>query len=618
MRLHAIEMFVENRMMKSLKKVLGVLVGVGFLLLVAGCQKPFSDRAQDLSVFRFSDNGAPVSMDPVQAATQYGNLMVTSIFDQLYEYKYLARPYELKPRLAAAMPEVSEDGLVYTIRIKQGVRYSDNACFPGGKGREVVVQDFIYAIKRMFDPANLPQGEWLWQGKIKGLDEWKEAGSDYSQDIEGLRALDPYTIQITLNQPYPQLTYTLAMGYSSFVPREAVEHYGKEFGINPVGSGPYQLVSFNTKKAVLRRNSNFREEFFDLEYEGYDPETQAWANLEKLQGKRIPISENVEVYFMKETMTRWNSLNKGTEIQFGSIPVELTHMVAEELKPLKLRPEYAKKFTGMNMPDFGFVYFSFNMEDPRIGNHPDPEQNRRNHLLRQAIRAAYDWDQRNRRFYNDVGEIFPGVIPPGLDAHDPDLPDHYIKADYDKAKALLAEGGWTAENLPVLEYSGVASVINSQFYEQFRGWMEKMGYPREKITYSPYASFGDYNRALKRKELMTIGMGWGLDYPDSENTLQLFYGPNKSPGSNSANYDNPEYNELFRKTKTLLPGPERTALYRQMNQMILEDVPTISGLMRNNPVIWHRNVVFYPSRNPHGSLLHYAYVFPESELESAN
>src|SRR5690554_4712134 len=130
MRLHAIEMFVENRMMKNLKKGLGVLVAVVCLLMMAGCKKPFSDRAQDLSVFRFSDNGAPVSMDPVQAATQYGNLMVTSIFDQLYEYKYLARPYELKPRLAAAMPEVSEDGLVYTIRIKQGVRYSDNACFP--------------------------------------------------------------------------------------------------------------------------------------------------------------------------------------------------------------------------------------------------------------------------------------------------------------------------------------------------------------------------------------------------------------------------------------------------------------------------------------------------------
>ena len=122
------------------------------------------------------------------------------------------------------------------------------------------------------DPKNLPQGEWLWQGKIVGMDAWKKAGADYAQSIEGLRALDDHTIQIKLNKPFPQLTYTFAMGYSSFVPREAVELYGKEFSINPVGSGPYVLKSFTTKKAILVRNPNYRQEYFDLEYEGFDRE----------------------------------------------------------------------------------------------------------------------------------------------------------------------------------------------------------------------------------------------------------------------------------------------------------------------------------------------------------
>ena len=87
----------------------GVLVCLGAAMGLNGCKKPFSDRAQDVSVFRFSENGAPVTMDPVQSATQYANLMTTSIYDQLYEYKYLARPYALKPQLAEAMPEVSDD-----------------------------------------------------------------------------------------------------------------------------------------------------------------------------------------------------------------------------------------------------------------------------------------------------------------------------------------------------------------------------------------------------------------------------------------------------------------------------------------------------------------------------
>lgn len=599
------------------KTVIRTLAAVSLVLAVvlSGCNKPFSDREENFEVFRFSGAGSPATMDPASASSSYDNLMVTSIYDQFYEYKYLARPFELKPKLATGMPEVSEDGLVYTIRIKEGIRYADDPCFPDGKGRGVVVQDFIYSLKRIFDPTNLPQGEWVWKGKIKGLDEWKDRGSDYSEAVEGLKAIDDHTLQITLNAPFPQLTYTLAMGFSSFVPREAVEFYGKEFALNPVGSGPYRLESFSTQKAAFVKNENYREEYFDLEYEGYDPETQGWVGLEALEGKRIPIMDKVEAHFMSESMTRWNSLNKGSEIQFGTIPIELTHMVASQLKPLKLKPAYAEKFKGMNLPDFGFIYTAFNMADPRIGHHEDPEQDRRNWLLRKAIRKAYNWGQRNQRFYNDMGLIFPGIIPPRLDAHDPDLPQSYVTADYEQARQYLQEGGWNAENLPDLEYGTTASVQSIQMFEQFRGWLEKIDYPREKIRLDTYASFGDYNRAVKQKEVMLISMGWNLDYPDSENVLQLFYGPNQSPGSNTSNYDNPEYNELFRETKTMQPSPERTELYQKMNQIILEDVPTISGMTRNKPYIWYRNVVYYHSDSPHGSLLKYAYVLPEKAGE---
>jgi oligopeptide transport system substrate-binding protein len=592
--------------------LLGLLACLAAAIGLTGCKKPFSDRAQDVSVFRFSDNGAPVTMDPVQSATQYANLMTTSIYDQLYEYKYLARPYALKPRLAEALPEVSADGLVYTIRLKKGILYADDECFPGGRGREVVVEDFIYAMKRMFNPKNLPQGEWLWQGKIMGLDEWKKAGSDYSKPIEGLQALEDHTLRITLNMPYPQLVYTLAMGYASLTPREAVEHYGKKFGTHPVGSGPYKLKSFSTKKAVLVRNPNYREELFDLQEEGYDSKMQGWAGLEKLQGKRLPIMDTAEVYFMKEPMTRWNSLNKGSEIQYGSIPTELMPKVAESFNPLVLKPEYAERFTAMNLPELGVVYLYFNMADPKIGHHPDPEQNRRNLLLRKAIRAGYDWDQRNRRFYNGIANIFPGTVPPGLDAFDSSLGADSITADYEKAKAFLKEGGWTPENLPELDYNGVSSVLNTHFYEQFRGWMEEIGYPRKKIKYVQFATFGDYNKAVKNRKCALIGMAWGLDYPDAENVLQLFYGPNASPGSNSSNFNDPDYNELFKQSSVMQPGPERTEIYRRLNRIIIDQVPAICGLSRNSPVLWHKNVVFLPSRNPHGSLLKYAYVFADS------
>ena len=81
------------------------------------------------------------------------------------------------------MPEITQEGTLYTIPIEQGVHFIDDPCFEGGVGRELIAEDFVYSLKRMFDPKTQPQGAWLWQGRIKGLDEWKENGSDYDQPV---------------------------------------------------------------------------------------------------------------------------------------------------------------------------------------------------------------------------------------------------------------------------------------------------------------------------------------------------------------------------------------------------------------------------------------------------
>ncbi len=168
--------------------------------------------ADDIKVLKFSEDGTPTTFDPVQAGTTYANTVTTAVYDTLYEYKYLKSPYELKPNLAVDMPQVSEDGLTYTIKLKKGVKFIDDAAFVDGKGREVTADDFVYSIKRHFDAKNRSQGSWLWTGKIVGVDDWKANGSDYAKSIEGLQALDSHTVQIKLIKPFPQLTYTLAMG----------------------------------------------------------------------------------------------------------------------------------------------------------------------------------------------------------------------------------------------------------------------------------------------------------------------------------------------------------------------------------------------------------------------
>jgi len=573
---------------------------IASVLLIAGCG--VDDRSADdpkpagLKVYRHSMDQAPTSLDPVQAANVYANFVALNAYDTLYAYKYLARPYELKPNLAADWPEISGDGLVYTIRIKPGVRFIDDPAFAGGKGREVVAQDFIYSIKRHFDPKTRPQGAWLWSGRIAGLDEWKAAGSDYDAEVTGLRTLDDHTIRIGLTKPYPQLLYTLTQGYSSIVPREAVEKYGKEFAVHPVGSGPFKVISYDTSKIIFDRNAGYRQEPVDLEYEGYDPEQQGYTGVEAIQGRSPPFVDRLEISFIQEASARWNSFTKGTEIQYANIPNEQVDRVLASKEPITMAPEYAAKYNMYAGTEAGFVFQTFNMDFPEFGYNDDLERERRNKALRCAMIKAFDWDRRNESFYYGLGRVFPGVIVPVVPEFDPEISTASITRDVPGARQILAENGWTPDNLPELIYGTNSSVNSRLIFEQFRAWMQDIGYPREKIVLKQYATFGDISKAWKESRLPFITKGWGLDFPDAENTLQLFYGPNGSPGSNDANYRNPEYDRLYEQSSTMLPSDERTALYRRMNEMLIDDCVSITGIARTRILLWHKNVIGFPDR----------------------
>ena len=470
--------------------------GLCLPLLLVACSDGPDTRGQ--KIYRPSLGGAPTSLDPVQSATAYANHVVVNVYDTLYAYKYLKRPYELKPNLAEGMPEVSEDGLTYIIRIQPDVHFIDDPAFPDGKGREVTAEDFVYSMKRHFDPKSRSQGNWLWAGKIRGMEEWKKAGADYAQEVEGLLALDRYTVQIRLTRPFPQLVHTLAQGFSAIVPHEAVDYYGREFSVHPVGSGPFRLQTFDSVRAVLVRNSGFRREPISLKFEGYDEAVHGKYGIAEIEGRIPPLVDRLEIHFIKESLSRWNSFTKGDEIQYATIPKELLDEVLAKKQPeVKLKPAYARRYFMSSGLENGFVHTDFNMKDPLIGYNEDKEREKRNHALRCAIRYAWDWAERNRTFYNDMGFVFPGIIPPMVPEYDPHASREALEHNPDKGRRLLEENGWTPENLPTLTLGGVASVDSRQMFEQFRGWLLRIGYPKEKINFDAYASFGDYNRAVK-------------------------------------------------------------------------------------------------------------------------
>jgi ABC-type transport system substrate-binding protein len=567
------------------------------LLMVVGCeQTPSTDNGLSPKIYRHAMDGVPGSLDPAQAASIYANFIVINLYDTLYRYKYLARPYQLQPNLAAAMPEVSEDGLRVTIPIKRGVYFIDDPAFDGAVGREVKAHDFIYSIKRHFDPDTRAQGAWLWQGRIAGLDLWKENGSNYDAEIAGLRALDDYTIEITLTQPFPQFIHTLTQGYAAIVPREAVEKYGQILSSHPVGSGPFKMISRDGVRAVLARNPAFRQEPFDLEAEGYDPATEVSPGLHDLQGKIPPFIDQLEFEFVPEGGARWNAFTAG-ELHFIKVPVSQFDTILSQRAPIALNPQYADLYAFEASPESGFIYTNFNMADDRIGYHEDPEQNRRNRALRCAMVKAFDWKKNNETFFYNIGQVFPGIIPPSVPEYDSSGDASYIQHDLQGARQLLQANGWNEETLPTLEYGFPNSVTERQVFEQYRNFMMTAGYPAEKIRPLIFATYGDYQRAYSQGKVALINSSWTMDYPDVENLMQLYYGPNAAPGSNSASYNNPDYNRLYETAASMNESPERTSIYREMNQMLMDDCVGVTGISRTLLFLWDKKFIMKPDRS---------------------
>jgi len=203
--------------------------------------------AEGLKVLRLPmRTDGPKSIDPVKGSTVYDSRAANLVYETLMEYEYTARPFKLRPLLLTEMPKPSADKLVWTFKLKKGVKFHDDACFPGGKGRELKSSDVFYSWKRMADKGNSPKSWWLMKKTIKGFDAYRDAQNaaakfDYDAPVEGMKIVDDHTFEVTLTEPVYRFVWILAMFQLSVVPREAVEKYGSKFGRHPVGTGPFTM-----------------------------------------------------------------------------------------------------------------------------------------------------------------------------------------------------------------------------------------------------------------------------------------------------------------------------------------------------------------------------------------
>ena len=575
--------------LRQLLAALSVLLAVFGALCASGCTNNPYPPPDGKKVIYASLGEDPHGLDPVQCGDTLSGAIVSQIYDSLYEYHYLKRPYELKPALAAEMPQVSEDGLTYTIPIKRGVYFQDDSCFEetGGKGRELVAQDFVYSIKRLADQANDPRGWWTVQGKIAGLDEFHEMSAertdddsqstDYSMHISGLEAPDRYTLRITLKERYPQFKYILAMPYTAAVPREAVEKYGDDLHNRPVGTGAFRLKQWDKRwRLILERNPTYRKDRYPSEGEPGDRE----AGLLEDAGRLLPLVDEVYYSIMYEAQPSWLLFKQGYLDASG---ISTDHF-KEAITPEKeLSPEFKEKGVRLaKVVEAAVFYVAFNMEDPLLGENPK---------LRKAMSLAYDTQWRIEHFFNGRAISAQGPIPPGIFGYDPDFNNPYKGYDLERARRLLAEAGYPGGMSPdgeplTISYDigsgGPAAIRSARAFEQD---MEQIGIRVEIKT----NTWNEFLRKLDQRSLQVFSAGWLLDYPDPENFLQLLYGPNEAPaGSNNALYDNPEYNRLYEKMKVMPNNEERLEVIRRMVDIVVEDAPWIPGFHRISYVLYHR------------------------------
>lgn len=580
--------------MRSAAGALRFLVG-GLLLLAGACQ-PRSTASSRTPGTLYLNSAIIRGFDPAKVNDQASGFCIMRVYEGLLQHSYLARPFQLEPWLCEAMPEVSADGLVYTFKIRPGIHFADDPCFTNsaGQGRELTAEDFVYSLKRIADLKVASVAWWILDGKIKGLDDFRATSggagtTDYDGAVAGLRATDRYTLRIELTQPYAQLLWVLAMHHGVAVAREAVDFYGGQFSVHPVGTGPYVLREWvRNYRMEFVKNPTWAKTGRTDRYPAQGGPGDDASGLLADAGKSLPLCDRVVNYVITDPATEWLMFMSGQLDEIRSISRDNWNLVVDDQR--RLLPALAKR--GIQLyagPSIAIGYIGFNMDDSVVG---------KNRKLRQAMNCAFNHDEwitlNNYRIKKPTGPIPEGV--PGC----PDTPLPY-GFDLERARQLLAEAGFPEGKDPAtgrrleltLDVGNADSVEVRQSIEAFASFMDKIG-----VVIKPsYNNWPAFLGKLEQRQVQLFYLSWMADYPDAQNFLLLFYGKGASPGPNHSNYNNPAYDALYERALTMSDTPERTALYRQMAEIVREDCPWIIHSDQMSFVLrqpWAKNYKFHP------------------------
>ena len=445
-------------------------------LLFSGCSNnPYKKGEAAQPILYLSIATDPKTFDPSICYDVPGATIIDPIYATYLQYDYLKRdPYVLVPGLGATQPEVVDtpvvvvekdkdgnttrktaQGQTWTFHIKKGLRFQDDPCFAGGKGREILGADFLYTWRRMADPGLACPIRSFFNDKVLGMNDWMayqkalvKAGkkADYNHPMEGLEldAADPYTFRIKLNTPYPQLKFLMAMHFTSPLAHEAVDMYGKKLSRHCVGCGPYVLADYKPKASMtLKANPNYRkDDLYPSEGTSGDREAGLLADA----GKALPFVKEVHYTVFREGTSAWNQFLEG---YLDTSAVGASNFQQVISNGAQLSPDMQRRGVHLSKDvTVDVYYFAFNMNDPVVGNvdadgKPLSADDATKHKkLRQAVSCSIDMQKYIDIVNLGLGKAAQQIVAPGLFGYDPAFKNPYLQYNVEKAKSLLAEAGY--------------------------------------------------------------------------------------------------------------------------------------------------------------------------------
>jgi peptide/nickel transport system substrate-binding protein/oligopeptide transport system substrate-binding protein len=488
------------------------------MLLVAGPPASAAARAPaDPTTYRRPLGNEPATLDPARVNDVYGRSVAQQIFDGLVRFD---QTLTIAPSLAEFW-RASRDGLSWTFTLRKGVRFHH--------GREVTADDVVFSFTRILDPRLRSSAAESFL-PIKGARAFQEGRA---KTVTGLLAVDPRTVQITLEGASSSFVYVLALAPAKIVPRDLVVAQGDAFGLRPVGTGPFRFAQWDRGRSlVLAANPDY----FD-----------GAPRIGRLVYRIFPGENSVAMF---------DEFQKG-QLEDSQVPTPSHSQVVAAAA--------AGDYLYVKRPMYNLRHYGLNV---RI----KPLTDRR---IRLAIVSAIDRATILTQIYGDRFIPARGILPPGTLGFNPAL--NAPGWDPQRARDLLAQAGYPGGRglPPITIWSSVKSERTVREHEQIGRDLTAVGIRADFQYQSDWPTF---LKMLSERRAAVFLHAWHADVPDPDNFLHLLF-HSQSP-RNYMGYANPSVDQLLEQARVEREISRRVDLYRRAEQLIMDDAAVLP--------VWHQ------------------------------